>query len=89
MAVERTWGVAAGVAWRDSLAAQAAVLQAAADPRQAERAADLRDLQQQVLWALAGRRPDAPAPPSGSPIPTPPSVTLGAPRPSNSWNKPE
>ncbi|THD80529.1 MAG: phosphoenolpyruvate--protein phosphotransferase [Phenylobacterium sp.] len=59
-------GVAAGVAWRDSLAAQAAALQAAADPRQAERAADLRDLQQQVLWALAERRPDAPAPPPGA-----------------------
>ncbi|MGQ9369610.1 phosphoenolpyruvate--protein phosphotransferase [Azospirillum sp. ST 5-10] len=50
-------GKSAEWAWRRVAQEQAAALAALADPRMAERAADLRDLEQQVLAALAGRTP--------------------------------
>ncbi|WP_354687005.1 phosphoenolpyruvate--protein phosphotransferase [Cupriavidus necator] len=46
-------GKSAGFAWREATRAEAAVLSALADPRMAERAADLLDLQKRVLRALA------------------------------------
>src|SRR5207302_2085134 len=42
------------------------VLQRTGDARLAERAGDLKDLEQLVLWALTGRRPAPPAPPQGA-----------------------
>jgi phosphocarrier protein FPr/phosphocarrier protein len=59
-------GASAGVAWRDAAQAYVGVLRRTGDARLAERAADLKDLEQQVLWALAGRRPDSPTPPRGA-----------------------
>jgi phosphocarrier protein FPr/phosphocarrier protein len=59
-------GASAGVAWKRAAEAQAAAVGRLADPRLAERAADLKDLEQRVLWALAGRRPEPPAPPAGA-----------------------
>ncbi|WP_109107589.1 phosphoenolpyruvate--protein phosphotransferase [Azospirillum sp. TSO35-2] len=50
-------GKSAGWAWQRVTQGQAEVLAAMADPRMAERAADLRDLEQQVLAALAGKAP--------------------------------
>lgn len=47
-------GKSAGFAWRGSLRATAAALEATGDARLAERAADLADLERQVLRALAG-----------------------------------
>ena len=47
-------GSAATHAWRDAIQAQCAVLQALGKPLFAERANDLRDLQQRVLRALLG-----------------------------------
>jgi phosphoenolpyruvate-protein phosphotransferase len=57
-------GKSAGFAWRGSLRATAAALQATGDARLAERAADLADLERQVLRELAGggaQRIDMPA----------------------------
>ncbi|HYF89172.1 phosphoenolpyruvate--protein phosphotransferase [Azospirillum sp.] len=44
-------------AWQRTARLQADALAALADPRMAERAADLRDLEQQVLAVLAGKAP--------------------------------
>jgi phosphoenolpyruvate-protein phosphotransferase len=51
-------GRSAGDAWREATSAVAARLAQLADARLAERAADLRDLEHQVLRALAGEAPD-------------------------------
>lgn len=59
-------GLSAGAAWTRAAQAQAAAVARLGDPRLAERAADLKDLEQRVLWALAGRRPEPPAPPPGA-----------------------
>lgn len=48
-------GKSAGYAWRDAIQAQIAVLRGLQKPRFAERAADLLDLEYQVLRALGGR----------------------------------
>ncbi|KAA0579520.1 phosphoenolpyruvate--protein phosphotransferase [Azospirillum sp. B21] len=50
-------GKSAEWAWQRTARLQADALAALADPRMAERAADLRDLEQQVLTALAGKAP--------------------------------
>ena len=47
-------GKSAGHAWRSAIQNQVAVLKALKDPRLAERAADLIDLERQVLSALGG-----------------------------------
>lgn len=47
-------GHSAGVAWRTAIDRAAAALEATRDPRFAERVADLRDLDRQVLMALTG-----------------------------------
>jgi phosphocarrier protein FPr/phosphocarrier protein len=47
-------GKSAEAAWRDALARQARALAATGDPRMAERAADLLDLQRRVVRALTG-----------------------------------
>jgi phosphocarrier protein FPr/phosphocarrier protein len=47
-------GKSAEAAWRDALASQAQALVATGDPRLAERAADLLDLQRRVVRALSG-----------------------------------
>ena len=47
-------GKSAEAAWRDALASQAEALVATGDPRLAERAADLVDLQRRVVRALLG-----------------------------------
>lgn len=58
-------GASAGVAWRRATTAFAALL-AGADRRFAERADDLRDIERQILSALAGDAADASPPPSGA-----------------------
>ncbi|CBS89697.1 phosphoenolpyruvate--protein phosphotransferase [Azospirillum lipoferum] len=50
-------GKSAEWAWQRTARLQADALAALADPRMAERAADLRDLEQQVLTALSGKAP--------------------------------
>lgn len=50
-------GKSAEWAWHRTARRQADALAALADPRMAERAADLRDLEQQVLTVLAGKAP--------------------------------
>jgi phosphoenolpyruvate-protein phosphotransferase len=52
-------GASAGAAWRESLRSAAASLAALADPRMAERRADLLDIERQVLRVLNGAPPDA------------------------------
>ena len=52
-------GLSAGQGWREALAPQIAVLRRSDDPRFAERAGDLEDLERQVQLALAGREPEA------------------------------
>jgi multiphosphoryl transfer protein len=52
-------GASAGAAWRESLRSAAASLTALADPRMAERRADLLDIERQVLRVLAGAPADA------------------------------
>jgi phosphocarrier protein FPr/phosphocarrier protein len=59
-------GLSAGLAWKRAAQAQADAVAQLSDPRLAERAADLKDLEQRVLWALAGRRPDPPPAPPGA-----------------------
>ena len=49
-------GASAGVAWRATVERSVETLQALGDERLAERAADLKDLQRQVLLALSGER---------------------------------
>ncbi|WP_377805241.1 phosphoenolpyruvate--protein phosphotransferase [Azospirillum sp. A29] len=50
-------GKSAEWSWQRTARLQADALAALADPRMAERAADLRDLEQQVLTALSGKGP--------------------------------
>ncbi|MGH8253380.1 MAG: phosphoenolpyruvate--protein phosphotransferase, partial [Steroidobacteraceae bacterium] len=52
-------GASAGAAWRESLRNAAASLAALADPRMAERRADLLDIERQVLRVLNGDAPEA------------------------------
>lgn len=52
-------GASAGAAWRESLRDAAASLAALADPRMAERRADLLDIERQVLRVLNGASPEA------------------------------
>ena len=52
-------GASAGAAWRESLRNAAAALAALADPRMAERRADLLDIERQVLRVLNGEAPEA------------------------------
>jgi len=52
-------GKSASFAWRQAMRAVAAQLAALDDPRMRERAADLRDLEDQVLRILAGEAPEA------------------------------
>ena len=59
-------GQGAGAAWRGVLQAQMTMLRGLDEPRLAERAADLADLEAQVLLALGGSAPAAPAPPAGA-----------------------
>jgi phosphoenolpyruvate-protein phosphotransferase len=49
-------GASAGVAWRETVERSVEALQALGDERLAERAADLKDLQRQVLLELSGER---------------------------------
>ncbi|MDB5712323.1 MAG: phosphoenolpyruvate-protein phosphotransferase [Sphingomonas bacterium] len=58
-------GSSAGLAWRQAIAGHADALRGAGDPRFAERADDLLDLERRVLAALYGE-PDLPHPPAGS-----------------------
>ncbi|MBY6261146.1 phosphoenolpyruvate--protein phosphotransferase [Azospirillum sp. 412522] len=51
-------GKSAEWSWQRTARLQADALAGLADPRMAERAADLRDLEQQVLAALSGKEPD-------------------------------
>jgi phosphoenolpyruvate-protein phosphotransferase len=51
-------GKSAGYAWRHAVRATADALRALGDPRMTERIADLNDLEDQVLRALAGLPPD-------------------------------
>jgi phosphoenolpyruvate-protein phosphotransferase len=59
-------GVSAGVAWRTAIERIVETLQALGDERLAERAADLRDLERQVLIQLSGETAAAPALPPGA-----------------------
>ena len=59
-------GQGAGAAWRGALQAQIGVLRGLGEPRLAERAADLADLERQVLLALGGVAAPAPQPRAGS-----------------------
>ena len=59
-------GLSAGAAWRAAIEDSVLALEASGDPRLAERALDLRDLERRVLWALAGRAPEPQAPPRGA-----------------------
>jgi len=52
-------GKSAGFAWRDAIATQVAVLKGLDLPRFAERAADLADLERQVVMALEGAQREA------------------------------
>ena len=59
-------GQGAGEAWRGALQAQADLLRSLDEPRLTERAADLLDLERQVLLALGGSAPPEVTPPAGS-----------------------
>jgi phosphocarrier protein FPr/phosphocarrier protein len=59
-------GSSAGAAWRGSIRAQADHLRALADPRLAERADDLLDLERQVLIELSGEAPPMQVLPQGA-----------------------
>jgi phosphocarrier protein FPr/phosphocarrier protein len=59
-------GRSAGVAWRDAVRQTVAQLRALQDPRFAERADDLLDLERQVLFALSGEEAPRPQLPSGA-----------------------
>ncbi|MDB5705798.1 MAG: phosphoenolpyruvate-protein phosphotransferase [Sphingomonas bacterium] len=58
-------GASAGAAWRQVISGQADILRGAGDPRFAERADDLLDLERSVLAALYGE-PEVPRPPAGA-----------------------
>lgn len=59
-------GTSAGQAWRDATAAQVALLRGTGDPRLAERADDLFDIERRLLAALAGREEEMIAFPAGT-----------------------
>ncbi len=59
-------GLSAGVAWRQAVEAQVAVLRGLSDPRLAQRADDLADLERQVLLALSGETAATPVLPVGA-----------------------
>lgn len=59
-------GLSAGVAWREAVRAQVAVLRGLSDPRMAQRADDLVDLERQVLLALSGETTATPMLPVGA-----------------------
>ncbi|WP_414696190.1 phosphoenolpyruvate--protein phosphotransferase [Phenylobacterium sp.] len=59
-------GASAGVAWREAVRATVAALRSLGDPRFAERADDLLDLERQVLFALSGEEAPRPQLPSGA-----------------------
>lgn len=59
-------GGSAGWAWQDVMREQAEALRSTGDPRLAERAADLRDIERRVLMALSAREPAVPQAPSGA-----------------------
>jgi phosphocarrier protein FPr/phosphocarrier protein len=50
-------GLSAGIAWRQELQAQAQALRSSPDPRFAERADDLLDLELRLQWQLSGQEP--------------------------------
>jgi hypothetical protein len=52
-------GASAGFAWRSACRASAALLRSLGDPRMAERADDLTDIERQVLVQLTGQAPAA------------------------------
>jgi len=59
-------GCSAGVAWRDAVTLQVSALRGLADPRLAQRADDLMDLERQVLLALSGETIATPVLPHGA-----------------------
>jgi phosphocarrier protein FPr/phosphocarrier protein len=59
-------GLSAGAAWREAMEVQAARLRAIADPRIAERADDLMDLEDRVLRQITGEGPVIPEIPRGA-----------------------
>jgi multiphosphoryl transfer protein len=59
-------GTSAALGWRRALQAEAQALAGLSDPRLAERAADLLDLEWRLQWQLAGREPPAQDPPEGA-----------------------
>jgi len=59
-------GASAAQGWRRALFAEAEALRRLPDPRQAERAADLLDLERRLQWQLLGGEPAAPLPPEGA-----------------------
>lgn len=59
-------GASAATAWRDVMQAEAAALRASPDPRFAERADDLLDLELRLQWQLAGAEPPVQEPPTGA-----------------------
>ncbi|WDF74793.1 phosphoenolpyruvate--protein phosphotransferase [Novosphingobium sp. KACC 22771] len=59
-------GASAAMGWRKVLWAQAEALRQLSDPRFAERAGDLLDLELRLQWQLCGGEPEAPLPPHGA-----------------------
>ncbi|WP_246027236.1 phosphoenolpyruvate--protein phosphotransferase [Novosphingobium umbonatum] len=59
-------GASAAMAWRKVMWAEAEALRALPDPRFAERAGDLLDLELRLQWQLCGGQPEAPVPPEGA-----------------------
>jgi phosphocarrier protein FPr/phosphocarrier protein len=59
-------GATAAQGWRKTLWAQAEALRQLPDPRFAERAGDLMDLELRLQWQLVGGEPEAPLPPHGA-----------------------
>lgn len=59
-------GASAAMGWRKVLWAQAEALRQLPDPRFAERAGDLLDLELRLQWQLCGGEPEAPLPPHGA-----------------------
>ncbi|WJT00387.1 phosphoenolpyruvate--protein phosphotransferase [Novosphingobium humi] len=59
-------GASAAMGWRKTLWAQAEALRQLPDPRFAERAGDLLDLELRLQWQLCGAEPEPPLPPHGA-----------------------
>lgn len=59
-------GASAAMGWRKVLWAQAEALRQLPDPRFAERAGDLLDLELRLQWQLCDGEPEAPLPPHGA-----------------------